>query len=78
MGRQLRCRAARFARGKGPDKVWQVVNGSFLVVVDGLTLLFVNGLTLAVFNGPTLAVVHVNLASYAPVSARAHFICFAP
>ena len=23
MGRQLRCRAARFARGMGPDKVWQ-------------------------------------------------------
>ena len=23
VGRQLRCRAARFARGMGPDKVWQ-------------------------------------------------------
>ena len=23
MGRQLRCRAARFARGMGPDEVWQ-------------------------------------------------------
>ena len=25
VGRQLRCRAARFARGMGPDKVWQVL-----------------------------------------------------
>ena len=27
VGRQLRCRAARFARGMGPDKVWQHVTG---------------------------------------------------
>ena len=35
VGRQLRCRAARFARGMGPDKVWQNPSGC----CAGLTLL---------------------------------------